>query len=316
MQQLRDRSLSESKNTPAAPIPGCEWHLTDRCNYRCSYCCESQGKRGKHRLGHASDAVIDAVLELLEQQESTWLVKFAGGEETVHPRFERVWKRVADMGHDVAITTNFSFPLERWERLLDATGERLSYITASLHLEQVDVGRFIKKVIAVNRHPAAHDKITVTSVVTEDNFKLLSEAWDTCSAADVPMELARLKIDGSYVGYSPKIEETLAHNGLNNVDKLRDFDSYGTMCLTGHDFFIIKPDGHAYRCFTQPGQYNCLGNVLTGTFRLYGGARPCLSHKCTCTVPANRNLILFENRASWHQVQTHKLAALKQRLVR
>lgn len=50
------------------------------------------------------------------------------------------------------------------------------------------------------------------------------------------------------------------------------------------------------RCYNlQPSFY--LGNITKGTFKRFKGPRPCMARRCTCVVPANRNMIRFGNKA-------------------
>lgn len=283
------------------PEPSFEWEITTKCNYHCSYCCQKAYQLQVSK--HCSDEIIDAVYDLLGKLPGQWLIKVIGGEPMIHPRFAEICRQITTHGHRLAMTTNFSLPARRLEQLIAETGDKLAYITASLHLEQVrSLDEFVEKAIAFNaaKHPATD--FVVTSVALEETFETLKGVSERLEAAGVRFAFQALKIDGQYVAYSnPEIEPYLRGRLIDNTDMIRGLSLYGTKCHTGQLFFRVSVTGQATRCYNPQPLYD-LGNVTDGAFKLFDRPWPCLSPVCTCTVPANRGMILYGQKASQAEI--------------
>jgi hypothetical protein len=297
-----------------APRPSLEWHLTDLCNYRCPYCCEGQHQRGKRRHGHAGDATVRAVLKLLETLPGSWQVKFSGAEETIHPGFLEVCRKVIACGHTIALTTNFSPSRPHLEKLARQCGPALEFINASLHPGQVDPDKFIEKAIFFRGIKDPATEFTVCAVVTEENFDQLMSVRDRLMRGSVPMAFQVLKVGSQFTSYPKPIEEQIRDSLVGGTESIRGFESYGTPCHTGQLFFVVKPNGRVFRCFSKQPWYNYMGNVRQASFSLYDGPRPCLARECTCVVPANRNMIRFGESAGALAIARHKAECLLTRL--
>ena len=276
--------------TSKNPRPSLEWVITESCNYNCSYCC-SEGKRG-----HCSGETIDAVFGLLSDLEGEWLVKLVGGEPFVHPRFFEICSAVTSAGHKVCMTTNFSPSLETLQRLIHTCGDRLEYITASLHLEQLKGPEgFMEKADKFNTMKDRATEFTVTSVISKDNFESMKEIEKKFVEKEIPFKFQVMKRAGRFVTYPDEIEDYISRRLIENTPELREKNLFGTLCRTGELFFKINVDGEAVRCYSnQPHFY--LGNVRTD-FRRFEKPKPCLARRCTCTVPVHRNMIEFGNKA-------------------
>jgi len=267
-----------------------EWVITELCNYRCAYCCSE----GRH--GHCSGDTIKAVYNLLSQLEGSWLIKLIGGEPMIHPRFFEICEKVVGVGHKLCMTTNLSLPVEKLARFIEICGDRLDYVTASMHLSQVGIDEFVEKAIAFNSRKNPATNFTVNSVVMEDNFDQLRAIEESLSSRNVDFKYQIMKIRGKYIKYSENIENYISEKLISNTEKLRGKRLFGTYCHAGELFFRIEVNGDAVRCYSrQPHFY--LGNV-NGTFKRYPETRPCLAKRCTCTVPANRNMIRFGEKAT------------------
>lgn len=279
------------------PEPSLEWEITTQCNYHCDYCCAKTRMLVTNR--HGSDETIAAMFKLLDELPGEWSVKLIGGEPLIHPRFFEIVQHTIDAGHTLVITTNFSLPLKRIRQLAETAGDKLTVLTASLHLTEVkDVDEFIAKAAEFNRikHPAT--VFLVTSVCLEEKFGELQGIAEKLEAAGVRFAFQALKVDGKFVKYSnAEIEQGIVDKFVENTDKIRGADLYGTLCHTGELFFRVNVDGQVVRCYNSQPLYN-LGNVTDGTFRRFTEAKPCLAARCTCTVPANRGMILYGQKAS------------------
>ncbi|MFC1885079.1 radical SAM protein [Thermodesulfobacteriota bacterium] len=276
--------------TAKKPRPSLEWVITESCNYNCPYCC-SEG-----RGGHCSDETVEAVFRLISELEDEWLIKLVGGEPSTHPRFFDICSAVTGAGHKLCMTTNFSPSLSRLEKLIGISGDRLEYITASLHLGQIKkIEDFIEKAHVFNATKNRETQFTITSVVTEDNFRETKEIETQFIEKGVPFKYQVMKAGGKFVDYPEAIETYISDRLIEKTEELRGKNLFGTMCRTGQLFFKINVDGEAVRCYSNQPYFH-LGN-LKSNFSRFEKPKPCLAGRCTCTVPANRNMIEFGNKA-------------------
>lgn len=283
-------------NTYASPIPSLEWKITNICNYRCPYCFSATDNRVQ--CVHSSKQTMGAINDLLSELPGSWLVKLIGGEAMLHPRFFDICQMIVKHGHRLCLTTNFSLPIRDFERLSSICGPSLDYITASLHLSQVaDIDAFIHKAREFWLLKNPHTGFTVTCVMTTDNFEELKDIFEKFEISDIHFKFQVIREKGKYLHYPPEIESYLSGKLIKNTNTLRARQVFGTLCHAGSLFFRLDVNGDAFRCYSpQPGVF--LGNLLSGRFNLFDRAEPCLARRCTCTVPANRNMILFGTSAS------------------
>ncbi len=288
---------TQSAGTGKRPVPSLEWEITSRCNYSCSYC--SQGAYQEAIWSDASGETIEAVLKLLTEAKEPWLVKVAGGEPFVHPRFIEICRTVTSLGHRVCTTTNLSAPIRVLDQFLEATGNSLEFVTASLHPDEVpSIDMFLLKARHMQASKPATSEFVVTTVGVERHFGVFRAVADACADAGVRFEVAPLKDGETYVEVSdPEFREFMTRHPLRNVERIKKMKLFGTMCHTGELFAHVTVEGDVFRCYNiQPRFY--LGNVTKGTFAWLDGPKPCLAKACTCTVPVNRNMIEFGNVAS------------------
>ncbi len=287
--------MSDTETPRPAPIPSVEWEITTRCNYRCSYC--TQHSYAGLNWGDCSDATVDAMLSLLRAQTASWSVKLSGGEPFVHPRFLEIVGQVAGMSHRVSTTTNFSVPERVLAEFLEVSEGRLDFLTASLHLEQIrDVPGFVEKAKWFQTAKPPSARFVVTTVGIESDLTQLRSLADQFREAGIMFEVAPRKVGARYVTYAdPEFVRFMDQHALTHVQEIRGANLVGTVCHTGHRFVRVTVDGDALRCYNVQPRF-ALGNVTDGSFRWLDGPKPCLARQCTCTVPANRNMIEFGNR--------------------
>ncbi len=281
------------------PIKSIEWIITDRCNYECSYCFQ----RSYAKRSHCSDEVTEASFGLFASLEGRWHIKLIGGEPLLHPRLLEMSEKIVEYGHCLSTTTNFSFPIHRLTEWSMQCGDRLVSVTASLHLNQVQsLTDFVGKCVAFNRLKSPGTHFAVTSVVTEDNFEQLKEIERDLDREGVLFAYQVMRVGGRFVKYPPEIEEHIGASLATNTSSLRDHRLFGTLCRTGELFFKIEVNGDAYRCLMPQALYS-MGNITRGTFKRFARPLPCTSLICTCTTPANRNMILYGQKAHlWETV--------------
>jgi MoaA/NifB/PqqE/SkfB family radical SAM enzyme len=280
------------------PRPSLEWQITSKCNYRCPYCCQARGDDNTAFGKHCSDKSVDSVLKLIAELPGCWLVKLIGGEPLIHPRFFEMCERITVCGHELCTTTNFSLPLSEFQRLIDICGEKLLTITTSLHTSQVkSIDEFIDKATEFNSKKNSRTSFSVTSVLIEEDFEKLKEIERRLTEKEVAFKYQVLKSGAKYFKYNAETEEYISNKLDSNIETIRDRNFFGTLCHTGELFFRVDIDGEALRCYNaQSCSY--LGNIVKGTFRRFSEVKPCLAKRCSCTVPANRNMICYGQSAS------------------
>jgi len=278
--------------------PSFVWRITSKCNYKCPYC--SQGRRDSNKTSrrHCSDEVVDAVLKLSEDLPGSWFIKLIGGEPLIHPRFFEICEKLASSGHELCTTTNFSLPYGQFQKLIDICDEKLVFLTASLHPSQLkSVDEFIDKAAEFNSKKSASTSFTVTSVLIEEYFENLKAIEQRLTERGVTFKYQVLKVGKKYVKYKDEIEEYISEKLCSNIETIRGKNFFGTLCHTGELFFNIRVNGDVFRCYNDQNCYY-LGNIGKGTFKRFKKARPCMAKICTCTAPANRNMICYGEKAS------------------
>ncbi|MBT6147062.1 MAG: radical SAM protein [Gemmatimonadetes bacterium] len=275
------------------PIPSIEWIITDRCNYQCDYCFQ----RVYAKARHCSDETIEATFRLLPTLEGSWLIKLIGGEPLLHPRLFEMSERIMAHGHCLSTSSNFSPPIRRLVEWSDLCGDQLIALTASLHLGQVrSQDEFLAKCVEFNRSKSAGTHFVVASVLTEDNFEQLKQIEQYLEREGVNFCYQVMRSAGKFVEYSTEIEDYISSRIPPETQALRKHQLFGTLCRTGELFFKIEVNGDVYRCFMPQALFS-MGNITKGTFRRFTRPMPCTAHRCTCVVPANRNMILYGQKA-------------------
>jgi len=235
-------------------------------------------------------------------------VKLIGGEPFIHPRFFELCRRLTEAGHGISTTTNLYASRARLHEFLDICGDKLTMLTASLHLTQVkDLDGFIEKAADFHAAKRPGTGFCVSSVLVERDFDTLRGIEERLAERGVPFRYQVLRVNARFVRYRPEIEAYLAGKTPMNTDVIRRHKIFGTLCHTGHLFFKIDINGDVTRCYNhQPHFY--LGNIARGTFRRFDGPTPCLSPRCTCVTPANRNMIRFGEKAPAGEVLRRLIA--------
>ena len=184
------------------PVPSFVWNITSKCNYKCPYCYQSKRDSNKTSGRHCSDEVADAVLKLARDLPGSWFIKLIGGEPLIYPRFFEMCEKLVSNGHKLCTTTNFSLPFGQFQRLIDICGEKLVFLTASLHPSQLrSVDEFIDKAVEFNLKKSASTYFKVTSVVIEDDFENLKAIEQLLTERGVFFQYQVLKIGNKYFKY-------------------------------------------------------------------------------------------------------------------
>jgi organic radical activating enzyme len=272
--------------------PTIEWQTNGVCNYDCSYCIQSR----KYRQGHPTDAEIDAFLKFFAELPGLWEIKMSGGEPFAFKGFlERIIPGLARLPHRVSVLTNLSAPAGALRRFVDLVGDKLSIVSASLHLEYTTAEAFIEKATLLRSWLRPETAMVVNSVLVPGTLRNLSEVRRAIEAAGLRYFPQLMKTKHGLFAYehsdSVELEKLTGKNPSSREANIAP--SYrGRLCWTGVEYFTLDQNGDAWSCRTaRRFRQGYLGNVLDGTFQLLSEPRPCDYDICPCTVPANRGMI-------------------------
>lgn len=175
------------------------WHLTDFCNWNCSYCPDhlhsgdyAMGRRPGYPTEAEIEAFMDRIIANLNGRK-LW-VTLSGGEPTVHPMFARIVQRLKPYGV-IGINSNGSRSIKWWQSL----PELPSGCTFSLHQE------YINKLPHLNE--LSH-WLADSGVDLQYNLVCDPKAWDTV------MQL--------YNGLDPRFFEYVICWPVHDKQKLRN----------------------------------------------------------------------------------------------
>lgn len=133
------------------------WTLSNKCNYRCSYCPDflHNGSTGQPRWD-----TVERFVKNFKQPNKEICYRISGGEPTHWKHFIDFAKLVKDQGHTFSFLTNGSKSVEYYDTLLKYTdGYIISY-----HPEFADL-EHIKKVVKSSNCP-----VIINLMLTPDNF--------------------------------------------------------------------------------------------------------------------------------------------------
>jgi len=111
--------------------------VTDRCNYRCTYCMPADGLRWLPRDELLTFEEIERIARVLVEHHGIDAIRLTGGEPTVRADLPGLVARLAPLGTDLAMTTNGSKLAALAAPLAAAGLRRINVSCDSLH-----AGRF------------------------------------------------------------------------------------------------------------------------------------------------------------------------------
>lgn len=271
---------------PRYPLEGVlSWNMNTTCNYRCSYCTQ---RFVEDRSRWAAD--VPRFLTAFAQLPGDWEIKLSGGEPFRHPAFLDVVAGLVEQGRRVSVVTNFSAKEDVLARYAELVRPKPGLVSASLHLEFVDVDAFVAKARRfVDQHAGA---FCVTAVATRALLPTLPELARRFAEADLVFKIQPEKQDRDVIDYSDDERAQLlalgGHAGSGRIDP----NLSGRPCWAGARYLIVDHLGEAYRCYpARRYRREGLGNLLDGTFRLRLGAEPCRYSYCNCIVPQARGMV-------------------------
>ena len=86
--------------------------VTDRCNFRCTYCMPEEGMQWQERSNLLTFEEIERVARIMVERYGVDGIRLTGGEPLVRARLPLLVEKLAALGVDIAMTTNgVSLPL-------------------------------------------------------------------------------------------------------------------------------------------------------------------------------------------------------------
>jgi len=281
------------------------WNITRRCNYDCSYC-STREKRLKGDISIDPDPYL--FLEKFSKYLSgSWVFHLSGpGEPFMAPRFLDIVKELIKMGHWVGILTNFSASEEKIMEFCEICGDKLFEFGASLHMENVNPAKFLKKAILFKK--IIGDKFFVCSVGRKGKLTKLDKIGRSFRKNGISfglqLERDRSKSDPEdfFIRYSKK-EQGIIKKPVNFLIKKGSLNLNGKLCFTGKRYFCLNGDGEACRCWPAMkaknrygDQSGYLGNLLEDTFKLRNKPDFCPYDCCHCPDPIRLGMITNLNK--------------------
>src|ERR1700727_1473355 len=80
--------------------------VTDRCNFRCTYCMPEEGMKWLPRAELLTFEELTRVARVCVESFGFTSIRITGGEPTVRAHLPVLVRRLADLGVDLAMTTN------------------------------------------------------------------------------------------------------------------------------------------------------------------------------------------------------------------
>ena len=273
--------------------PTVEWQVCGVCNYDCSYCIQSR----EYRVGHPSPEQVDRFLDFFPTLPGRWEIKMTGGEPFAFRGFmERIVPGLIERSaHTVSVLTNLSAPPAILERFAALTRGRLGIVSASIHLEHVDIDAFVAKARRFREQIDPDATMVVNAVLVPGRLERVAGARAALQAAGLKFFPQIMKVGGGVHDYDdgdrPQVTALIGRAPTPRDANLAP--SYrGKLCWTGVDYFVLTQTGDGWSCRTAKRfKEGYLGNVLDGSFARLGAPAPCAYDICPCTVPANRGMI-------------------------
>jgi pyruvate-formate lyase-activating enzyme len=160
---------------PSSPMWRCEIIITDKCNFRCSYCREL-------RPDAKGTLTLERVKEIIDYWAADGLrnIRFSGGEPTIHPDLLQMVKHAKAEGvQRIAISTNGSNTPAYYDKLIKAGVNDFSVSLDSCCSAGCDemsgTCGFFDRIISNIRELSKKTYVTVGIVVTDDNIDGVNE---------------------------------------------------------------------------------------------------------------------------------------------
>ena len=173
-----------------------DWHLTNWCNYKCSYCpvlnvITNDFTKDDH-------APYKIVLARLTNVEITFNVCITGGEPTLHPNLIEILQGLVNNNNcqDIALFTNLSRPTPFYEKIKNINSNKI-VVFASYHPEFA-TDKFTERCIEVNNINGLRFSVHVTLSDNKEHWDATIKTLDTLRGNGVNCKPLLLSPNGNY----------------------------------------------------------------------------------------------------------------------
>ncbi len=122
------------------------WRLTHKCNFACSYCCNSLERKAGLELPR--ETMLNTLKNLRCVNKASYHFTLEGGEVTLYPHLEEMLLEINRLFMDkkpvIRLLSNGSASALKMRSLLQAAAPANTMFIISLHLEYVDMQRIVE----------------------------------------------------------------------------------------------------------------------------------------------------------------------------
>jgi len=264
------------------------WDIHWKCNYRCPYCWwHGRWEEVEKRSVYPGWEVLSDYWKRIGERYGEVHVEINGGEPFRYPDFGKLLDRFLEI-HTAGIMTNLSSAADMILSGLSPEKKNRVKIGASFHPLFADFEEFLKNAKRVKEsgvalgvlylsYPPQIKKIPEFKKRFEDagiNFSVLT-FWGDFEGKPYPQSYTSEEL--------LLIDPALGERSGKKFQK-EPLVTKGKMCLAGHTYGIIHPDGEVVRCGggSWKAENIIIGNIFSEDFKLWDEPRPCHSDHCPC----------------------------------
>ena len=247
------------------------YHITNRCNYRCTYCFGKFSGQKDPTLDDAKKIVDNIALYFIQNNIADGRINFAGGEPTLYEHLDKLIDYTSSLGIRVSIVTNGSLltpeRIHSWQGKVSCIGISIDSIDCDTNLT---IGRCCRnKVISLSQWikptKAIHDydiDLKINTVVSRLNLdEDLSELYRVLSPKKIKLFQMHL-ING--INDQAKTYEITEREFLMFCERHKAFDSVIVTEPCGsmeNSYLMVNPEGKFQ--LNNNGVYQTFGDLST-----------------------------------------------------
>ena len=221
------------------------WNLTNKCNYRCSYCITFPVRNFITQQNISNLDFVDRFCKILSGK---WNISLEGlGEPFCAPNFFEIIENLSKHNFYISIETNFSYPYSDIEKFIQYAGNNLLNIGATLHLEHVDPNSFLKKIFYFSK--IIPGRIFVKYVATKKGMILLDQISRNLRKHNISLlVLAERMVSKRGLEHARSYSEKELDKIMRSTSTFwLDQSFVGKLCWSGCKHFVVQENGNAFR---------------------------------------------------------------------
>lgn len=289
-------------------------NVSDICNFSCSYCINSEAMSKNKRILD-KELLANFLEDLGEKNYAQYSFAVAGGEPLLYPHIaflvESVDKLLPGENKKIYFATNASLLPQRGERLYEVSGKSKMIFSISVHLEQIHLDSYVKKLAEFGHHEDLRCKIllapgkldeakTVWNAFAESHIETFVAVVNHPGGKPFAYSDAEMEFLEQHRGARPNATQIVFEdNHVETFDRVarglhpEKFSYQGMFCSAGVNALRLAPDGTLARCFGFIRRHQ---QYQLGEKRLRD--IPELMQPCRCPVPLCR-CATFQNVPKW-----------------